>query len=62
MKSDPYQERSTDARAAKRALIKRLTDTAKAMREAEGQERRRLEERRGWPSLTGEADKDKRYP
>jgi hypothetical protein len=43
MKSDPYQERSK-TRAAKRALIERLTDTVKAMRAASGQARRRLEE------------------
>ena len=44
MKSDPHQERSK-ARTAKQSLINRLTDTVKAMRQAEGQERRRLEER-----------------
>jgi N-acetylglucosamine-6-sulfatase len=43
MKSDPHQERSK-ARTAKRSLINRLTDTVKAMRQAEGQARRRLEE------------------
>jgi N-acetylglucosamine-6-sulfatase len=44
MKSDPHQERSK-ARTAKQSLINRLTDSVKAMRQAEGQERRRLEER-----------------
>jgi N-acetylglucosamine-6-sulfatase len=43
MKWDPYQERSK-ARAAKRTLIERLTDTVKAMRAAGGQTRRQLEE------------------
>ena len=44
MKADPHQKRSK-ARTAKQSLINRLTDTVKAMRQAEGQERRRLEER-----------------
>ena len=44
MMSDPHQKRSK-ARTAKQSLINRLTDTVKAMRQAEGQERRRLEER-----------------
>ena len=43
MKSDPHQERSK-ARTAKQSLINRLTDSVKAMRQASGQARRRLEE------------------
>ncbi len=43
MKNDPHQERSK-ARGAKRAHIERLTDTVKAMKQASGETRRRLEE------------------
>ena len=43
MGPDPYQERSK-ARTADSALIKRLTTSVKAMREASGETRRRLEE------------------
>ena len=43
MKNDPHQERSK-ARGAKRAHIERLTDTVKAMKQASGEARRRLEE------------------
>ena len=42
MGTDPYQERSK-ARTADPALIKRLTTSVKAMREASGETRRRLE-------------------
>jgi arylsulfatase A-like enzyme len=44
LKSDPHQVRNR-RQAAKQSLINRLTETTKAMRGAEGQERRRLEER-----------------
>jgi N-acetylglucosamine-6-sulfatase len=44
LKSDPHQLRNR-RQAAKQSLINRLTETTKAMRGAEGQERRRLEER-----------------
>lgn len=42
MGTDPYQ-RWNKARTADPALIERLTDTVKAMRQASGQARRRLE-------------------
>jgi len=42
MGTDPYQERSK-ARSADPALIERLTNTVKAMREASGADRRQLE-------------------
>ena len=43
MGADPYQERSK-ARTADPALVRRLTDTTKAMKAASGETRRRLEE------------------
>jgi N-acetylglucosamine-6-sulfatase len=45
MNSDPHQERNKRHKA-KQSLIDRLTDMTKAMRVAEGENRRRLEERR----------------
>jgi hypothetical protein len=45
MKSDPHQERNKRHKA-KQSLIDRLTDMTKAMRVAEGENRRRLEEKR----------------
>ena len=58
MKSDPHSERSK-ARTAKQSLINRLTDTVKAMRQAEGT--REDDSKRGERVviLTGEAAKDK---
>jgi len=44
MKSDPRQERNKRHKA-KQSLIDRLTDMRKAMRVAEGENRRRLEEK-----------------